>query len=295
MTSRVLTPRVLALAAATALAGTPLLMGSPASAAQSTGTVTFNGGCGLLGSGLGGTSTPDATQLSVPAGSGVRFANRLGQPAILTLNGESVGQVPAGGAADVVFRKGPVTASMYVSCMLGSPAGTVTVEVIRADPAPVRPPAAPSAPAATERPPARQPASGDAPRAAAAKPSPPSATVEGVWWPDATSQPPAALPADAGEQDGGDRAGRNGNPRGRWARETEPADGGDQSAEPVTVDEEPADGELAAQPMERTAGSATEDGPVGLLALIATVCVVGVSAGAIRTLITQRANRAEWA
>ncbi|MEV4754003.1 hypothetical protein AB0J86_02655 [Micromonospora sp. NPDC049559] len=35
-----------------------------------------------------------------------------------------------------------------------------------------------------------------------------------------------------------------------------------------------------------------EGGPVGLLALIAAICVVGVSAGAIRAIIAQRATRA---
>jgi hypothetical protein len=34
-----------------------------------------------------------------------------------------------------------------------------------------------------------------------------------------------------------------------------------------------------------------ESGPIGLLALIATVCVVGASAGAIRAIIAQRASR----
>jgi len=37
------------------------------------------------------------------------------------------------------------------------------------------------------------------------------------------------------------------------------------------------------------------DSSIGLLALIATVCVVGVSAGAVRAIIAQRAKRPEWA
>jgi hypothetical protein len=38
-----------------------------------------------------------------------------------------------------------------------------------------------------------------------------------------------------------------------------------------------------------------DKGPIGLLAIIATVCVVGVTAGAIRAIITQRATRVEFA
>ena len=43
------------------------------------------------------------------------------------------------------------------------------------------------------------------------------------------------------------------------------------------------------------AGSRQDSGPIGLLAIIAAVCVVGVSAGAIRAIISQRASRAEFA
>jgi hypothetical protein len=39
----------------------------------------------------------------------------------------------------------------------------------------------------------------------------------------------------------------------------------------------------------------TDKGPIGLLAIIATVCVVGVSVGAIRAIVGQRASRAEFA
>jgi hypothetical protein len=38
-----------------------------------------------------------------------------------------------------------------------------------------------------------------------------------------------------------------------------------------------------------------DKGPIGLLAIIATVCVVGVTTGAIRAIITQRATRVEFA
>lgn len=39
----------------------------------------------------------------------------------------------------------------------------------------------------------------------------------------------------------------------------------------------------------------TDKGPIGLLAIIATVCVVGVSVGAIRAIVGHRASRTEFA
>jgi hypothetical protein len=39
----------------------------------------------------------------------------------------------------------------------------------------------------------------------------------------------------------------------------------------------------------------TETGPVGLLAIIATICVAGVTAAAIRAIAAQRASRASMA
>jgi hypothetical protein len=63
--------------------------------------------------------------------------------------------------------------------------------------------------------------------------------------------------------------------------------------EPPVFAEPPAEGgsELAAEPMA-SVEPMTEEGPVGLLALIATVCVLGVSIGTIRAILAQRASRA---
>jgi hypothetical protein len=69
------------------------------------------------------------------------------------------------------------------------------------------------------------------------------------------------------------------------------ATGGGSYTGPDTVDPQTDDGELAADELARTSGSAPGDGPIGLLALVATVCLVGVSAGAIRTVVSQRAGR----
>jgi hypothetical protein len=287
-------------AAAAALVGAPLLAGSTASA-ESAGTVTFSGGCGLLGSGLGANSTPDAAQVSVPAGSGVRFANQLGQPATLRLDGDAAAEVPAGGTADVVFHNGPVSASMEVSCLLGTPAGTVTVEVSQVAAPPPQPGSGGSA--APPSPPSSGTSAGagtSSQGGSSAGAGAPAGTDSGDqswagWWPGVQAPPPAGQPDDAEPQDGRSEPTRGGERHTRWGIEVEPADSGGTSGDPATVDAESASDELAAEQLSRTSGSASEDGPIGLLALIAAVCVVGVSAGAVRALVTQRANRAEWA
>lgn len=70
-----------------------------------------------------------------------------------------------------------------------------------------------------------------------------------------------------------------------------PSPGSSLDASPATIvnpDGTPAQTNLANhRPVDK--------GPIGLLAIIATVCVVGVSAGAIRAIITQRASRLELA
>jgi hypothetical protein len=73
---------------------------------------------------------------------------------------------------------------------------------------------------------------------------------------------------------------------------TQISTGGGSSTPPVTVDPQTAGGEVAADELTRTSGSALGDGPVGLLALVATVCLVGVSAGAVRAVVSRRTGRA---
>lgn len=356
MISRVrVTRRSLTLATAgAALVGVPLLAG-PAATAQAVmptaslasrggsdaaGAVTFNGGCGLLGTRLGASSTPDVSQVSVSAGFGVRFTNRLDQKAALRLDGEAAAEVPAGGTAEVVFHDGPVSASMPISCRLGSPVGSVTVEVTEVEPAPAEPSDEPSDEPSSP-PPGRDrgdDAGTPSPRRASGGGSPdastngsPGASTNGTTdrspdgsadrssdgspdgssdgspdggvagdpsaagaQPDAAGPPPDGQPADAGPWLGRGARTAEGDRRPRWGVEVEPASGGAPSGEPDTVEQDPGDNEFADQP-SRTSGSTPDDGPIDLLALSATVCVVGVSAGAVRALINQRANRGEWA
>ncbi|HEY8473163.1 MAG TPA: hypothetical protein VIL37_11100 [Natronosporangium sp.] len=292
MTSRLrVTGRRLTLAAAAAaLVGVPLLGGSSATA-ESAGTVTFTGGCGVLGSGLGGSATPDIGQLSVPAGTGVRFTNRLGQNATLRLDGEPAAEVPAGGTADVVFHDGPVTASMQINCLLGTPAGTVEVEVQQVPP-PAEPSERPDPGDRDDRttPPSQDGGtSGDETGAGAPAGEPPWVPGPPTGDQAASLPPPASGPAAAADR--GDRADAE-QPR-PWGVQVEPPSGSASTGQPEADDQE--SGDLAVDQMSRTSSATSDEGPIGLLALIATVCVVGVSAGAVRALISQRAHRTEWA
>jgi hypothetical protein len=304
--------RRLTVTVAAALLGAPLLFGSAASA-EADATVTFHGGCGLLGSGLGARSSPDLTDVSVTVGGTLRFANQLGQPATLRLDGEAVAEVPSGGAAEVVFHDGPVTAAMQLSCLLGGSAGTVTVAVVHPRPEPSDP-SDPGDRSPTSPSPGAGSSGGGAPGGGSSggtasgggsgwtggtgqtgqstgAGSSPSDQVPAEWWSAGQAPPPATGPDDRSVDDERDRSDELGD---RWGVAIDPGDGSGMDGDPATVDQESADEAVVAGQLSRTAGS-SDDGPVGLLALIATVCVVGVSAGAVRALVTQRANRAEWA
>ena len=65
-------------------------------------------------------------------------------------------------------------------------------------------------------------------------------------------------------------------------------------APPAAPPTEIATAEPAAEPVAAMEPM-SETGPIGLLALMAAVCVMGVGAAAIRAIVSQRANRAKVA
>src|SRR5262245_26439489 len=97
-------------------------------AEAATPTVTFHGGCGLLG--VGASSRPDPASLSVSAGASVAFVNQLGQSAELMIDGVHRGSVPADHQVSVAFRAGRVSVSLVPACLLGDgKAGAATITV----------------------------------------------------------------------------------------------------------------------------------------------------------------------
>ncbi|GAA1635951.1 hypothetical protein ACFQY4_45620 [Catellatospora bangladeshensis] len=263
--------RAAAFAAAGLLAGLPLLGAHPATAAEpeaAPGVSFSGGGLGLLLCG----SKPATAKITVAAEAKVRLTNGLGQGATLQIDGKDSAAVPDGETVEVQFHRGPVKVAMVPECLLNlNPTfEPLTVEVVnKATAAPSRPTGGQS-PSAT---PSRKPST---------KPSPKV--------PSQAGQSP-----QAGQGSGQETSSTN----GQLPEEPEetlfptPSDEGEEPAvEPSAAvvlgpDE---------QKMDPAASTSSPDkGPIGLLAIIATVCVVGVSAGAIRAIIAQRATRPEFA
>lgn len=247
-----------------AVLGLGLLVGVPALAApalaepEATPQVEFNGGgLGLLLCG----SRPDRAAVTVKSESKVVFVNNIGQGATLQIDGENGGPIADGQAVEVVFHRGPVSIAMVPDCLLNLGGNgsyePVTVNVNRN-----------SAPATGGSKTAVKPRTTPKP-----KPKPTAAS--------------AALPA--------------GDPSVPADSDLFPIEDPEAAGEPMPVPDASADSGLGSDGSKTvTTGSAFDDtpmdkGPIGLLAIIATVCVVGVSVGAIRAIVGQRASRAEFA
>ncbi|MEH1126276.1 hypothetical protein [Micromonospora sp. CPCC 206061] len=213
--------------------------------------VVFSGGRGLLG--VSCEANPSASAVTVPAETTLRVVNRTGYRAKLYLDGASQGEIENGGVAPVVFHRGPVTLGLKPSCMLGKQSA-VRVEVVAASGSAT--PGSGTKPGASrpERPPSNE---GDRPRTRASASPAPDAS------PSADASPDAAVTSE---------------------------NGGNLDEGVATVDETTGAEGAAAEALA-SVEPVRETGPIGLLALIATVCVVGVSAGAIRAIIAQRATR----
>lgn len=269
--------RAAAFAAAGLLAGLPLLAASPAGAAEpeaAPGVSFSGGGLGLLLCG----SKPATTKITVAAESKVRLTNGLGQGATLQIDGKDSADVADGETVEVQFHRGPVKVAMVPECLLNlNPTfEPLTVEVVN------RSTSTPSSSGSTSgqgsgSTPSRKPSAKPSPTKAASQPgssrstSRNDPTAPGTEEPNVTD-PEVTLFPTPGEDD--DQA------------------GGVQESPPAVslVDK---DGEMLDS--NRVSSTSPDKGPIGLLAIIATVCVVGVSAGAIRAIIAQRATRAEFA
>lgn len=201
-------------------------------------------------------SKPSTSSITVGANASVSLTNSLGGSAALLIDGANSATVNAGQTVQVQFHRGPVSIAMkQTSCLLGD-AKPLTVQVTPAPPAQPTPTRPASAPTSTS------------PRPSTKPPAP------------ATSQPEMpALPSLPGDLfHPADEAAVGTVPPGSDTLKTPPASVLGESGTRDAVADAPID-----------------KGPIGLLAIIATVCVVGVTAGAIRAIITQRATRAEFA
>ncbi|MCP2326035.1 hypothetical protein HDA40_004542 [Hamadaea flava] len=240
-----------------ALLGVPLAA-QPAFAEPEAGTqVEFDGGgLGLLLCG----SKPDRPAVTIKSEQKVVFVNNLGQGATLQIDGENGGPISDGQAVEVQFHKGPVAIAMVPDCLLNLGGNgsyePVTVNVN-----------------------ASSPSSGGnstgAPRVVKTrtpKPKPSGTTVPSAGASSSEEAPLFPLEPD---------------PSGSVAA------AGD-SLEPGSTVVTPS-GESVIGMTDLANDTPRDKGPIGLLAIIATVCVVGVTVGAIRAIVSQRATRTEFA
>jgi hypothetical protein len=312
--SRQVRYRITALVAGGLLLGVPLLTDGTANAGQ-TGDgdrqVAFTGG-GVLG--LSCSSQPDVESLTVPAGTTVRVINHTGHSAQLRLGGRPQGRVPDDGSTEVTFRRGTTAVLLSPGCPLGDEPTPLLVTAMPSDPA------VPSDPATMP--------DTISPPSDAAAPSTdggsPSASTGGSALPDSASAGPARPTSPSATAARASRSARAASvvqtmPQGGSAspRLTSKTLRGTRRAAPVFSGMPPGDAKrllpgvptiglpqitdvapvdvpptavVAAEPVAATA-SLPHSQPIGLLAVTAAVCVLGVGAAAIRAIVSQRASR----
>ncbi|WP_433299464.1 hypothetical protein ACQP2F_46255 [Actinoplanes sp. CA-030573] len=313
--------------------GAPLLTNGTASAEQTDlldeggRQVTFDGG-GMLG--LSCRSQPDIESMVVPAESTIRVVNRTGYSARLLLSGQSKGTLPDDAATEVVFRRGTTSVLLKPNCTLGdddsSPVMvTASPSASAAMPDPIPVPSGGDSAAATPSGSAAGPSgstsvstlAGAAPAthssrltpatghagvrapastlrtstvsqaaATAAQAMPQGGGAARVKSKTSAGTPGSTVPAFAGMPPGDRKALIPGVPPLDLAQAT--PDAAPAAATPPPTEIAAAEPVAAMTPMRQTA-------PVGLLGVIAAVCVMGVGAAAIRAIVSQRANRAKVA
>jgi hypothetical protein len=226
--------------------------------------LVFSGDGGLLG--VGCESTPSSSAVTVPAESTLLVVNRTGYRAKLVIDGTAQHEIESGASTPVMFHRGPVSLGLKPNCVLPKESAA-QVNVVAAagqgtDPVPsptssaTRGPAAQSTPGHGRTPSSRPSGSAD-----------PSATTAHGASPSSEASP--SVDPLTGAQDVGGT--------GDGLATVDDADG----VNPHQAAAEPLG---AVQPIRDT-------GPIGLLALIATISIVGVTAGAIRAIVAQRAIR----
>ncbi len=322
--SRQVRHRVTAMVMGGFLLGAAVVTTGTASAEQTEAggrQVVFAGG-GMLG--LSCRSTPSIESMTVPAESTVRVVNRTGHGAKLLLNGSSKGTLPENGTTEVLFRRGTTAVRLDPNCAVADQAMPMMVTATPSVPAmpapepepsegeteaPVEPsdswtPPSTTAPAAGSPPVTPQrPASPGGKRPAPPRPAVssgstvthhavPSLPQGGVSHPRiktrvmrGTAGATAPAPEFAGMPPGEDRALLSSVPPIELPVSTEAAPA--REAAPVRA-------VAAAEPVAAMT-PLPEPEPVGLLAVIAAVCAIGVGAASIRAYASQRASRANIA
>jgi hypothetical protein len=318
--SRQVRYRLSALVLGGCLLGAPLLINGTANADQREdgGRQVVFGGGGVFG--LSCRSQPDVESMTVPADTTLRVVNRTGHSANLQLSGDTKGTLPENGSTEVVFRRGTTSVLLDPNCALGDDATPLLVTAIPTDPVtmPVPMPVT-SEPAATPDTPDESPASSGSALPDAVSPDanpqrPATANGPGAVR-TTTSRPSAGIAAASGTETM-PQGGSGSRIRTRILRGTGtsapafsgmppgtdkallpgvPAIGLSQVAEPAPAPVAVPPPDIAAAEPVAAMESIQDSRPIGLLALTAIVCVLGVAMGAIRAIVSQRASRTKIA
>jgi hypothetical protein len=307
--------RMTALALGGLIFGAPLLANGTASAEQLPETgrqVSFEGGSMLD---LSCRSDPDVESMTVPANSTVRVVNRTGYSAKLQLGGDTKGTLPDDGVTEVVFRRGTTAVVLEPNCPFPDDATPLLVTAA-ASPASTMPDPIP-APSDNQPTVAMAPsgtgAATDAVTSGSASPAQRPSRVH-----QANSQRPDELRAAVSMPPGGATARSKAKSKVKAVSRTPqgpahafagmpPGDAktvvtGVPQMDVAPLNEErdaaapePPRSEIAAAEPVSTMEPLPDGAPIGLLGMIAAVCVLGVGVATIRAIVSQRANRAKLA
>ena len=322
--SRQFRHRVTAVVMGGFLLGAPLLMNGTANAGQvesGDGRQVVFGGGDMLG--FSCQSAPDVESMTVPAESKVTVVNRTGHNARLLLGGSEKGVLADDSATQVVFNRGSTPVILDPDCTLSDEAAPAVITAAPATgaampgPIPVPASAAPAAAmppgsdsttasatagsslpdspglstgrpqratvkatrAGTTRAGGQRPGLREADSAAQAMPQ--GGAMLRIKTKTGRSTAGAGSPGLAGMPLGGKKVPASGVPSLALAPATEAV-----PAAPAV----PATEIAAAEPVAAVRPMAQEH-PIGLLALVAAVCAIGVGVGAIRSFVAQRAYR----
>jgi hypothetical protein len=323
--------RVAALVLGGLLLGGPLVASGTASAEQVGGPeqeqldegarqVTFAGG-GVLG--LSCHSHPDVESMTVPADSTVRLVNQTGHDASLQLGGETKGMLPENRSTEVIFRRGTTSVTLTPTCALGNDATPVLVtaqpSASATTPDPMPAPAGGDSSASAANPsgssipsdstmPGTLAAPMHSDRVSSAAGSP-SATRAKAVHSAAAATTTRGTPPDRNTARLKNKVKTSRGTPGSVVHGYPGTPAGEKKALLTGVPEVDPQSAAAARPAAATVPTTEiaaaepvaamepmrDQGPVGLLAVIAAVCALGVGIAAIRAFVSQRANRAEVA
>jgi hypothetical protein len=312
--SRQFRHRATGVALAALFAVAPLLTTGSAHAEQSgNGREVVFGGGGVLG--FSCAAQPNVEALRVPSGSTIRVINRTGHRAKLRLNGDSQGGLADDGATEVVFRRGTVAVSLEPDCVLrdaSTPAivtASPSVEPSESTPEPlpssVPPVASDSAtPPTTSTPPASSPsASSGSPNGSPSLPGSPAGVPHRPSQAGTTTRHGTSVATTATHSmpQGGSTTSLDTATTATGTSAATPTFAGMPPGDDATVvpgvpsvDVPASDAVTSSSPSAAEPVAALKPldgpGPDGLLVVIATICVLGVTAGAIRAFVAQRAS-----